>query len=339
MSTDPFGEPSFTQRSCFLCSTPLADETSREHVFPQWLLHKFDLWDRSVTLLNGTRLPYRDLKVPCCTSCNTNYLSRVEKTIQTALKDGFRAFCSLPELIVYQWVGKIAWGMLFRELNLHVDRKEPSQGTITTPEFLQELKLLHNLLQSVRRPMRFDGFTAWSLFLLETHDYSGERGFGYHDTPLSAAFALRLGPVGIICVLDDRGIQKELYGNLFEEFHGGPLHPIQFDELVAKVSYRAHLLKKNPTYLFLVPEEADGEVLVVSPPPQGLSTEPFYPYRDWSQEEYARCLFHYMKKWGVSFEDLYRPPDMVFSIVTREDGSVIHLPPGFYFEENDPSTV
>lgn len=51
---------------CFLCGTDLmlAGNTD-EHVIPKWAQRRYDLWNQTVTLLNGTGLKYSQLTVPC----------------------------------------------------------------------------------------------------------------------------------------------------------------------------------------------------------------------------------------------------------------------------------
>jgi hypothetical protein len=42
----------------FLCGRRLSQKTrSNEHVFPQWLLRRFDLYDKQLNLLNGHPFP------------------------------------------------------------------------------------------------------------------------------------------------------------------------------------------------------------------------------------------------------------------------------------------
>ena len=52
----------FDNTQCFLCGEELDNgEDTKEHVIPKWLLHKFDLWDKTLVLLNRTRISYRYL--------------------------------------------------------------------------------------------------------------------------------------------------------------------------------------------------------------------------------------------------------------------------------------
>ena len=74
----PFENMIFSYDRCFLCGKKLKRKTV-EHVFPKWLMNDFDLWDQKITLLNQTKINYRQLIIPCCKECNNVYLSKVEK--------------------------------------------------------------------------------------------------------------------------------------------------------------------------------------------------------------------------------------------------------------------
>lgn len=92
---------------CFLCGSPVSGETkTREHVFPDWLLNRYNLHNRTITLLNGTHIPYRNLTIPCCDTCNKELLSRIENQVARATLDP-KDFLQLDEKLVFQWLSKI----------------------------------------------------------------------------------------------------------------------------------------------------------------------------------------------------------------------------------------
>jgi len=202
---------------------------------------------------------------------------------------------------------------------LRIDRSDPAQGFITDPELLSELRTLHTFLQSIRIPFEFIGFHPWSIFVVETHSYGDGRDFDYHDEFLTLTFSIRLGEIGIIACLEDNGAQEELFSDYFEKFKGIKLHPTQFDELVAKVTYKAHLINRVPKYSMIAPQSLE-KITVVSPSLQGYSMSPIYD--DWNQREYAAFLVHQWKKYGMQIEDIFREPDMVLSFLLNGDGTV-----------------
>ena len=311
---------SFTYDRCFLCGHTLGDKETAEHVFPQWIQQKYNLQNQKISLLNRTKIPYRKLTIPCCQPCNTIYLSKVENTFRQYHERGFSEFTKLDKLIIFQWIAKIFYGLLFKELSLRMDRSDPTQGFITEPELLGELRTLHTFMQSVRMPFDFTGFHPWSIFIVETHSYGDGRDFDYHDEIFTLTFSIRLGSIGIIACLEDNGAQEELFSDYFEKFRGIKLHPIQFDELVAKVTYKARLLNRVPKYIMMLPKKEGDKVLTISPSLQGYSTSPIFD--EWVQRDYAAYLTFRWMKYGMRFEDIFREPDMVLSMLINEDGTV-----------------
>ena len=113
---------------CFLCQTALVDDRSDEHVFPKWLQQRYSLSDKWIVLLNGTRIPYRSLTIPCCVGCNTGTLSRLESVIGEAVAGGFQAFVKLPKETIYMWLGKLFFGLVAKEHGLPVDPHKSAIG-------------------------------------------------------------------------------------------------------------------------------------------------------------------------------------------------------------------
>jgi len=169
-------------------------------------------------------------------------------------------------------------------------------------------------------PFDFAGFHPWSIFLVETHSYGDKRDFDYHDEILTLTFSIRMGEIGIIACLEDNGAQEEQFSDYFEKLKGIKLHPTQFDELVAKVTYTRHLMNRVPKYIMMLPQNEGDKVMVISTPLQGFSTSPIFD--EWKQRDYAAYLAFQWSKYGMQFEDIFRDHDMVLSNLINEDGTV-----------------
>ena len=106
----------FGPSTCFLCSALLRSKNrSDEHVFPKWLQKRFNLWDQRLDLINLTGIPYRQLTIPCCKTCNNIHLSKIEDIMRSAVEAGPSAVADLPSATVYMWLSKIFYGVLYRE--------------------------------------------------------------------------------------------------------------------------------------------------------------------------------------------------------------------------------
>jgi hypothetical protein len=320
----------FDSDHCFLCGAPLGQEKSAEHVFPKWLLEKYDLWNRNIVLLNGTAIPYRDLTIPCCQSCNSGYLSRLENEICSAVEQGYDVVRGMDELRLFQWLAKLFYGILFRELSLNVDRSTPSKGTIIAPDVLENYATLHAFLQSTRKPFEFVGFHPWSIFVVKAITYGGALDFDFRDNLVGMTIAVRMNGVGILACLEDSGTQQAMFEDYFADLEGVTLHPEQFMELAAKMAYKNHLLNRVPTYAFFPQEGSATKTYVVSPGLQGFSSDPVYD--EWDPRRYAEVLADYRSKsrgLEVRIEDVYQEGKGVLTYLSCEDGSIpIYSPDG-----------
>jgi hypothetical protein len=241
-----YGKQVLDNKSCFLCGNDSTGVTA-EHVFAKWLLNKYKLWDQKIDILNATTLPYRQLTIPCCAECNETHLSRVETEVSKSVKEGFESARKVPEKSWYLWVAKLFYGILRKEVSLAIDRADPQKGNILTPEVLASFKSLHLFLQAFRGMHRFNGDVPYTILLCNLHNIGQE--FDFRDNLFQSTVAVRMGEIGIIVSLEDGGLVKDTYGRYVDEVDGRKLHPVQFMEVYARVSYQVKLLQTPLTYV------------------------------------------------------------------------------------------
>ena len=320
----PFAFMNFSPGSCFLCGAT-ASENSREHVLPLWLLRRQSLLDATLTLLNGTTIPYRQVTIPCCLQCNNEHLSRLEGEIEEATRDGAEGLRRLQEERVFQWMAKIFIGILWAELSLKAKRSDSDSGPIVTQEMLADYRVLHGHLQSVRRPVVFEQTKPWSLFISDLHKFERAWDFDYHDSLVGLCFAIRFSGVGIIACLQDNSAHKEFFGHQWQPLEGTALHWLQWEEMWAKVLYARSLFRRTAKFLTIVPPDQHGPAMVLSLPPAGYAPETMWAH--WDNEQYANLLLKVLgpKNPMLTLEALFLPPDRVMGWLFKEDGTVNRL--------------
>ncbi len=290
----------FSETTCFLCGSDVENnKSSREHVFPKWLLHHFGLWDKPMTLLNGTKLAYRQLVIPCCQSCNNECLSNIEQEVQERFVKGAAELMSMDRERLLVWVLKIFYGLLYRELFLSFDRREPGAGNIVSAEDMEQFQLLHLILQSCRVPMQFSMMESdipASLFIFDVQEpQNPDMRFDYKDDIVNRTMYLRLGQVGILAAFD-MGAQTFEGGDFFSRYQGHPLHPVQFGELGANLFMKARVFNRTPKVLI---GEYSKVVNFTVLPMAGLSSTPVF--WDWEAEDMAEMLMFFL---GYSLEEV-----------------------------------
>ncbi|MBD3616057.1 MAG: hypothetical protein HUJ22_05740 [Gracilimonas sp.] len=285
-------EHSYTPDNCFLCGCELSDDNRTiEHVIPKWLQRKFNLWDQKITLLNGTLLPYRNLTIPCCLNCNNRHLRPFENEVKKAFENGFEAMSELPDEILFYWLGKIYFGMMYRELFLDFDRSDPKKGTIVTPEYLDSFYSHFLFLQGIRGQIAFSNFFPASIYLFKTQKPKElESQWDFIDNQDALFISIRMGGIGIIALLQDCKSTKKIEHHL--DVHKKiELHPLQFRELSAKILYKGILMNRTPK--FINTQTGKGPVETHMLPLQGFSSKPIFD--DWNDDDYSILMSHILR--------------------------------------------
>jgi len=312
-----YGSQQFSDRACFLCG----DEANitNEHVFPKWLQEKFNLWDQRITLLNGSRIQYRNLTIPCCRRCNNEYLSELEGEISRLVKLGYEAAVKTEGRVWYLWMAKLFYGLLRKELNLCFDQANPASGSIATEELLKSQSNLHLFLQGVRGKHEFVDKPPYSILICNLHNYSDEESFSFRDNLFQLTASIRLGGFGAIASFEDGGLAHATYGRYVAEVNGRKLHPLQFDELYAKVAYQASLIEGAPK--FLTETRIDGKDVARTTTFFSTSVKP------WNQGEFVKALRSHLFAWFENPEQSveFVAPDLVSTWMVDSSGNLLLL--------------
>lgn len=304
-----------TEDKCFLCGTSLGvTNRSDEHVIPRWAQERFKLWNQKLVLRNRTTIPYKSLTIPCCLECNNSALQPLEKLMSSATLAGPKAVKSLDKIVVFTWLGKIFYGLLYRELFLLFNRLAPDDGMITSPELLEEYRLHHLFIQNVRIPMQFVMDFPASIFIYETKEPPKiEHCWDFRDDLKSLFISVRIGRVGIIGVLQDGGAQEMMMN--YDRYIGRPLHPVQHREFSARVCYNSYLFNRTPKYT-IIETETNDPIKVMQLPLAGFSKKPLFD--SGIDKEYASILAKFNE---LTIETIYDPDQGVMSWLQNPDGS------------------
>ncbi|MYQ77578.1 hypothetical protein GTW64_10735 [Streptomyces sp. SID4923] len=306
---------------CFLCGTDLSGgNRTDEHVFPQWLIKRCALHNQHITLLNGTTLPYRKLTIPCCSACNNEHLSRIEIQVRQAFDSGHEAVAALDPDVLFLWMGKVYYGLMFRELSLLADRRDASLGAIMPTEFLAGFSTHHMLLQAARGAVRWEtNRHPASTFVFRAQEPSDPRNrFDYVDIVNFPFFAVRIADTAVVSVLQDWGaLSKAVTVPNIEAAKQLILHPQQFREVSALAAYMSILFNRVPKHLMMARED---HVELFTLPIAGLSAKPVYD--PFVVGDYAQVLSTIT---GQPLEELY-DGEHVVTLLRGPDGNPYTVP-------------
>ncbi len=306
----------FGRSFCFLCGRRLNKRNrTDEHVFPKWVQQRFSLWNQKLTLLNRTTIPYRSLTIPCCFECNNRHLRPLEDRVCEATLKGPKAVAMLNELTLFLWLGKILYGLLYKELFLTQDRKSANKAKIVPRRVLKSFALHQLFLQAARLPFQFSPAIPASIFIFHVSTSRDKRlQWDFRDCVPLLAVSCRIGRVGILAALQDGGAQRDSRDVFWHRYQKAKLHPLQFTELTAAFFYAVSLLNRVPKFMIV---ESPMPVHVIQNPLAGFSLKPIFD--DWHQETYARVLSQIM---GLPLTDVFRPPTGVTSWLHDSDGKI-----------------
>ena len=312
---DAVAKRRFGATICFLCGCKLTKSNrTDEHVIPRWVQKRFKLWDQKLVLLNGTEIPYRLLTIPACVNCNRDSLAPIENQVRTAVEKSADAVRSLPRESLFFWLGKILYGILYREHLLQLNRSSRSKRPIVSREMLRRFQLHHYFLQGSRVPIKFELFFPASIRVVHTQcPVDIDQQFDFRDAPGDLLITLRLGSVGIIAALQDGGVLQALR----ERFPKFRFHPYQFTELAAQFFYKSSTRNRTPKFILTEQEDA---IHVIQMGLGGLSSKPIFD--PWVAEDYARVLAEFRH---LPIESILVPPDRVRTILRDERGKLKYM--------------
>ena len=311
---------SYSDEECFLCLVSL-DESNRtiEHVFPKWLLKRHHLWDETITLQNGTRIPYRQLTIPCCRNCNGTHLSQIENKIRQAFTKGSQAVKALDKETLFFWLAKVFYGLLVKERHSLIDRRDHTGRTIGNNEDLSRFAMHHLLMQGARGEASWvasSNENPWSIFIFDcqTSDNESSLNFDYFDSNEIPFLAIRSGEIGIVASLQDWGyLENSLKVRHLDAAQQLELHPLQFKEATLIASYMSMAFFQNRRFLLVSGEKQTSVVLM----PLNSSIANFEPQ-----------LIHLAPSLAYHFNtDLDQVTDgqRIVSLLSSSDGTPFHL--------------
>jgi hypothetical protein len=134
---------------CFICGAdPRTKPFNNEHVLPEWVLRRFNLFRRAIKLPNGQSLRYDQYTIPCCVDCNSMMGNIVETPISAVVSAGPDAVQDYVvqngPLKFFVWLGLISLKAHLKDkyLRFNLDRRLPDEKIADSYNW-DHLHLLH----------------------------------------------------------------------------------------------------------------------------------------------------------------------------------------------------
>lgn len=236
---------------CFICGISAADcQFNDEHVIPDWLLRRFCLHSRRITLPNGHQLMYGRYTLRCCQSCNSLLGRNIETPISQLFVEEFHATvenlrANSPTLL-YQWLCLLFIKLHLKDREIRVEpdvRKESVQ--ISEIYDWDELHHIHSVARAAQSSAKIDDSVPGTTFVFEMKQELEEFDLGSLSD--YSTVLIRIGSVGIVSVLNDCGFVGPMVSEYLSHI-SGPMSAIQLREVAARLAYGNKLLTNRPAF-------------------------------------------------------------------------------------------
>lgn len=310
----PFERYNFSESVCYLSGQPALLKTT---VFPEWVLQQFGLKDKPFKMLDERIVTYQDIKVPISNEAIAE-THKLDKEIEQAFNTGYRAVQALDEVKLFQWIAKQVYGIIHWEVRAGINQQRAIGEEFSFSQSIAHKFInLHIMLQSLVRPVEFEGLYPWSIKVFPVKN--ADDTFSYRDEINTLVFSLRMNDFGIIACLQDNGESLNYHRSILDKVKEKQLHPVQFEEICAKFFYSAYLFNRLPEYTILETKET----VYIEPMPLRISSRPVYDI--WQAKTYGQVLENFWKPWGFLLLEIIKNPEKPLSFLEDEHGNFLPL--------------
>jgi hypothetical protein len=236
---------------CFICgASPDAVPFNDEHVLPDWILRRFKLHDRVITLPNGTKFRYGQFKIPCCEECNRMMGDTFERPIHGLFENGHKSVGEYLKRhgawLLFSWMCLIflKTHLKDKQLRLHLDARK-GEGSIGDNYTWEELHHVHCVARAFFTRCDLKKEVLGSLLVVPVKVLPYFESFDYGDLSFAQTVLLRIDDVAIITVIDDSQASISAAYETVQKIKG-PLSPLQVRELAVRLAINnIHLAERT----------------------------------------------------------------------------------------------
>jgi hypothetical protein len=248
---------------CFICGqTPNEKPFNNEHIIPDWILRKFNLYGHRMNLPNGTSIKYGHYTVPCCTECNTGLGELFEEPISKLLSQPYHKISQLIEQdnsvyqLLYRWMSLIYLKVHLKDTSLAAERDERKKVTKSIGEEYDwdGMHHLHCMARAHFTGAKIQKEVYGSLLVLPTFPLSPNHSFHYIDSRAGHALLVQCDHIALIAVLNDSTAAISGFYPYVQKMNGY-LTPFQIRDVFAHMVYISANLENRPVFSSTITDE------------------------------------------------------------------------------------
>lgn len=257
--------------ACFVCGASPRDKTfNDEHIVPRWVLRRFGLFNKQITLPTGERRHYRGYRIPCCVNCNSLLGDTVETPISQLLDGDYQAVARRldePALrLLFTWLALLFFKIHLKDRSVRL-HKDPRIG----PEVVGDAYDwgdMHHLHAIARSPYTKASLLPGVIGSLRIYEITGELthdGWDYLDFSYDQTVVVRVGRVGIVATLNDSTAGESAWSDRLDVIDG-PISELQLREIGAMFALANRDLIHRPVFSTLVYDKTFAMIACQRPP-------------------------------------------------------------------------
>lgn len=304
---NPFEEFTFDTTRCFLTGEKL-ESPFYFPVFPRWILEDYGLEEMPFKMLDENFKRYGELMLPCSQGVYER-LDALDKEVENAFKKGYEEVSQLDSLLLFKWISKWVYGIIFNEIQVGIRQQVMSGEPLNFSQTLMhKFQNLHVMLQSFIYDVEFENQNPFSLLVFKVDN--PENTYNYRDEINTLVFSLKIKDLGIIACLQDNEANLHYHEEVLQAVDGQVLHPIQFEELCARFFYSCYLFNRLPDYMI---SSIDEKLYIEPMPLLGVNSRPVFDH--WQVKTYGQVLENFWKPWGYTLFEIIKDPDRPMSFI------------------------
>jgi len=257
---------------CFICGAePNSKEFNNEHIIPDWILRKYGLYSKFITLPNGTKFKYNQYTVPCCKDCNSELGRVYEEPISNLLSKSYpeivQSLQEKPDLVhfIFRWLSLIFLKTHLKDKSLLLNRdKRKNTEYISKDYYWEDMHHIHCISRSFFSGAKIDKEVYGTILILPTFREAGEGDFDYVDSHAGKGVLLQLGDFSIIAVLNDSCAGYTAFLDNIKKIKGA-LNSFQLREILAHLNYINLSLKERPIFKSSISPFGEYRIIVETP--------------------------------------------------------------------------
>src|SRR5690606_1922918 len=310
---NPFLDFQFDNQTCFLTGRQLQSGDERIQVFPVWMMRAFDLEEKPFKMLDERTVTYKQLQLPCSADI-ASLFEQTEIKVEEAVQQGYEAVKNLDELVLFHWIAKILYGVVFNEIQTGIRQSVLSGEPMNFSQALvHKFRNLHAMLQSIVADIEFEKRKTFTIQIFTVANAT--ENFTYRDKINTLIFSLHMRNFAIIATLQDNGTNAIYHEDVLKKIDGYRLHPIQFEEVCARYFYSAYLFNRLPEYTYM---DTGKRVFVEPMPLNDWTLKPIFD--PWQAKTYGQVLENFWKPWGYTLFEIIKDPEHPMTFLADEEG-------------------